>query len=148
MTQHTIVAVGFDGSDGSEQALRFATEEVIRRGASLRIVCAYEMPALTYTTGVDLPVEVTRELAAAAERLVQEAATRIRAMTSDVTVEAVSAPGRASRVLIDHATDAELLIVGTRHLGGAGRLFHGSVSTELVHHSPVPVVVVPAPAVI
>jgi nucleotide-binding universal stress UspA family protein len=39
--------------------------------------------------------------------------------------------------------DADLLIVGRRGLGGFGELVVGSFSHQLVHHSPIPVLVVP-----
>lgn len=140
-----VIAVGVDGSDDSAPALLFAATEAVVRGGSLRIICAYELPRLTYAAGIEMPIEVVRMMSAAAK---QEAAgavavARSVAGAADLEISGVAVPGRASRVLIDHSSDAAMLVVGTRRLGGAGRLFLGSVSTELIHHSPIPVVVVP-----
>ena len=40
------------------------------------------------------------------------------------------------------ASDADLIVVGTRGLHATKRLFLGSVSTKVVHHAPCDVLVV------
>ncbi len=141
------VIVGVDGSPDGRNALQFAVSEAVLRQVDLRIVCAYEMPALSFTAGFDMPMDLSRVLAAAAKAEVTSAIAfaRTAAQDAELNIEGISVPGRPSRVLMDHSTDAVMLVVGARRLGGAGRLFQGSVSTELVHHAAVPVVVVPGP---
>ena len=64
---------------------------------------------------------------------------------ADVKVTGSAVPGRPSQVLEEQSVGAEMLVVGSRpRLGGLGRLFLGSTSTELIHHATVPVVVVPS----
>jgi nucleotide-binding universal stress UspA family protein len=145
--ERPLVTVGFDGSDEAGRALEFATADALRRGAMLRIVCAYEMPALSYTAGVDIPTEVLRAFAAAARREVTRAVEMAKKLAGDASldIEGQAVPGRPSRVLMDYSSDADLLVVGARRLGGLSRMFLGSVSTELIHHCHIPVVVVPGP---
>ena len=46
------VVVGVDGSVRADGALEFALEEAALRGASLRIVCAWEIPPSVAVGGV------------------------------------------------------------------------------------------------
>jgi len=57
-------------------------------------------------------------------------------------VESVVREGAPAGVLLDEAQDAELLVVGSRGLGGFRGLLLGSVSQQCTHHAPCPVVIV------
>jgi nucleotide-binding universal stress UspA family protein len=46
-------------------------------------------------------------------------------------------------VLLEEAADADLLVVGSRGLGGFRGLLLGSVSQQCAHHAPCPLVIVP-----
>jgi nucleotide-binding universal stress UspA family protein len=82
-------------------------------------------------------VERTRK---AAEDLVAKAAAELDEPPS-VTVTAVS--GVAARELIDASRGADLVVVGSRGVGGFAQLVLGSVSNQVVHHARCPVVVLP-----
>jgi nucleotide-binding universal stress UspA family protein len=58
-----------------------------------------------------------------------------------VTVRA--ATGLPAEALLEAAADADMLVVGSRGAGGFKRLLMGSVSTQVTHHAPCPVVVIP-----
>jgi len=47
-------------------------------------------------------------------------------------------------IAVANDVDADLIVTGSRGLGGFGELLLGSVSHQLVLHAPVPVVVIPA----
>ena len=66
------IVVGADGSHGAEAALAFAVDEARLRGAELRLVSAWEIPAAVYETGfARVPLDVSDF-----ERLAQEALQR------------------------------------------------------------------------
>jgi nucleotide-binding universal stress UspA family protein len=140
-----IVVVGVDGSDGSVEALRFALEEARIRGAKLRAVNAWHIPPAVYGAGwapASVDLDEYRKLAEAA---LQKSLEDVGAEASGVTVTPVLEEGQPADVLCAEADNADLLVVGSRGLGGFRGLLLGSVSQQCAHHAPCPVVVVPAP---
>jgi nucleotide-binding universal stress UspA family protein len=83
------------------------------------------------------------ELAAGARRTLERALADAGDRTAGVDVEPVVREGAPARVLLEEADDADLLVVGSRGLGGFRGLLLGSVSQQCSHHAPCPVVVVP-----
>ena len=61
----------------------------------------------------------------------------------DIEVEERVVCGGASAVLIDQGATADMLVVGSRGLGGFKGLLLGSVSHQVVTHAPCPTVIVP-----
>jgi nucleotide-binding universal stress UspA family protein len=132
------IVVGVDGSPPSERALDWAIGEAQRSGAALHIVTAWVFPmALGYafTTTVD---DVRREAQARVDRAlahVREVAPGVHA--TGETTEQLPAPG-----LVAAAKGADLLVVGSRGLGGFEGLLQGSVSRYCTRHATCSVVVV------
>lgn len=60
---------------------------------------------------------------------------------SEVTVEPVAIAGPPASVLVDAARDADMLVIGSRGHGGFTALLLGSVSQQLAHHAPCPLVI-------
>ena len=77
-----------------------------------------------------------------AERVLREAVERVRSDHPSVAVETTVIEGPPARVLVDMSADADLLVVGSRGLGGFSGLLLGSVSQQCVHHAHCPVTVV------
>jgi nucleotide-binding universal stress UspA family protein len=139
------ITVGIDGSDGAHRALEWAMKEAAARHAPLAVVSVHEVPASGWTGNPvilspdDAAVEKARH---AAEELVAKAAAQLgESQPLSVTVRAVN--GFAAQELIEASRDADLLVVGSRGVGGFARLMMGSVSDQVVHHAYCPVVVVP-----
>jgi nucleotide-binding universal stress UspA family protein len=136
------IVVGVDGSDESKNALRWAVDEARVHGASVAAVHAWQapppVPELTPVPTYD--ISILPELREASVRFVAEVVKEVVG-ESDVSVEPAAVEGPAAAVLTDAARDADLLVVGSRGHGGFTGLLLGSVSQQLAHHSPCPVVI-------
>jgi nucleotide-binding universal stress UspA family protein len=140
------MVVGVDGSDPSRSAARWAAEEARLRGARLIAVHAWSyMPSLPVDS-LD-PMLVSPDFGDAlgrdAKRFVDQEVERLRSEAPGVDIEARSEEGPAATVLVEVAKGADLLVLGTRGHGGFSGLLLGSVSQQVSHHSPCPLVLVP-----
>lgn len=145
------IVVGVDRSDGSRAALRFALDEAKAHGAELTVIHAWEV-AVPYMPIVGAPVftigglpELERGVAAASENVVDELVDAL-GDTGGVSVHRRTVRGNPATVLLDAATDADLLVVGSRGHGGFTGLLLGSVSGQCAHHARCPVAIVRPPA--
>jgi len=136
------IVVGVDGSEAGREALRWAINEARCRNAAVEAVYAWHQPGLMsygYLSQIDLePFEedARKVLDAAVEGL----------EVAGVTVERKLLPGGAANVLVEESKGAALLVVGSRGRGGFSGLLLGSVSQQVAHHAPCPVVIIPPAA--
>jgi nucleotide-binding universal stress UspA family protein len=132
------IVVGIDGSEPSERALDWAVTEASRNGAPLHLVTAWMFPmALGYAFTATVP-QVHEAAGEACERAADEV--RRRAPQLRVSTQTVQqTPGPA---LVAASEGAELLVVGSRGLGGFEDLMMGSVSQYCARHASCSVVVV------
>ena len=134
------IVVGIDGSEEAGAALAFAIEEAELRKLSLRIVCAWSIPAIEYPGNAVVPTPDLAELAEEhANTVLREA---VATVGDRVIVEAIAVAGAPAEVLVEQAQGAALLIVGSRGHGVVASLLLGSVSTALAHHAPCPLTIV------
>lgn len=137
------VVVGVDIDKDHVSGLRFAFSAARSRGVALRAVQVWEPhPALVTETGVfvqafdDWREQVGAELRA-----------RLQAMAGEfpgVPVEVVQVVGQPVRHLLDEAEGAQLLVLGRDAKERLSGFTLGSVARGVLHHSEVPVAVVPA----
>jgi nucleotide-binding universal stress UspA family protein len=135
-SQRPIVLVGVDGSADSERAVAWATDYVHSTGGTLRLATAWDWP-----TFQDAPIALGDYDPARSARTQLRAVARRCGLPSD-RVDLVVSKGAPARVLLEQAKEADLLVLGTRGLGGFARLVLGSVSAACVHHAPCPVAIV------
>ena len=138
------VVVGVDGSPVAARALEFAAEEAALRGARLRIVSVWEIPPAVYGGGFGPPPDqsVLESFREHAETIAREAAESTGRAHPGLEVDALAREGQPAECLLDEAERASLIVVGNRGRGGFASLLLGSVSQQVVHHAPCPVVVV------
>lgn len=161
------IVVGYDGSSASLDAVEAAATEARWRAGRLNIVHVYEPSA---AKDVDEVAEVTattmwaggtpdrddamlanaRRSAASKEAHAQHEAQKavdrmVRGLGDTahgiVVTSTVTAGDKVAEALLEAAEQAELLVVGSRGLGGVRGLL-GSVSQHCVRHAPCTVLVV------
>lgn len=138
------VLVGVDGTPLSEAAIAFAFEAAAARGVDLIAMHTWsaritEDPVLDAIT--DWSAVETQERELLAERLAGWSE-----KYPDVAVRQRVTRGRPAHALLSEAGEAQLVVVGSRGHGEFAGLVLDSVSNQLVHRAPCPVVVVRATA--
>jgi nucleotide-binding universal stress UspA family protein len=136
MAAGTIV-VGVDGSAGSRRALEWALQEGRIRSAGVRVLIAWTY--LDQPTGDFDARYGESDVRALLDQVLDE----VGSDRTDVELERVVVCDLPARALLDAARGADLLVVGSRGVGGFKGLLLGSVSQQVVQHAPCPVVVVP-----
>lgn len=139
--------VGIDGSDGAQNALRWAVAHAEGRASGLELLTAWQSPAVgAYpVSGPDVLVVDDGEVEAAAAADVRALADRLPP-EFEVPVGFVVGRGGPAEVLLGAVEDASLLVIGSRGRGGFARLLLGSTSTQCATHATIPTAVVPVDA--
>lgn len=141
------IVVGYDGSAHSEHSIEWAMKEAALRRVPLTVLAVHPVAVSAWTRApITFPADEGEvgKARTSAQESVDKVAGQVGGERPAVTVRAIS--GVPAEELIKAGADADLLVVGSRGSGGFGRLLLGSVSSQVTHHAPCPVVVVPAAA--
>jgi nucleotide-binding universal stress UspA family protein len=134
---HGPVLVGVDGSAHSLAALAFGAEMAAARSSLLRVVMAVPdlVDAFGDVSGPDDP-----EIQSAQAQLLQytEAVLGAKAGTD---VEMLVVQGHPADVLVHHAAQSQLVVLGSRGRGTFSSLLLGSVGREVSQRATCPVLV-------
>ena len=133
------IVVGVDGSQSALHATRWAAQEAVRRDAVLRLVHVWQLPLL-------LPAEdlYAKELADQGREWLAAARAAALAVAPGIGVVTDLRTGQAAEELAEETEHADLVVVGSRGLGGFRSLLLGSVANALAVHAHCPVVVLRA----
>ncbi len=125
------VVLGFDGSDESLVAAEFAVAQARTLGATLRVVSASSMPTMNRAEQLN-PDLYLHAVERAQDTFEQSWRAWAEQHAEGVEWEFVGDVGAPARALADHSEDAGMIVVGSRGLGGFGRLLLGSTSRSLL----------------
>jgi nucleotide-binding universal stress UspA family protein len=134
------LVVGVDGSASSRAALRWAVRQAELTGGTVAAITVWNYPIFY---GMEI-AGAFDDIQHAAERVLAETVDTIKDTPVRIRQEVIQ--GNTAQVLLEAATDADLLVVGTRGHGGFAGALLGSVSNQCAQHAPCPVVIVPEPA--
>jgi nucleotide-binding universal stress UspA family protein len=138
------IVVGVDGSPNSEQALAFAFDLASRHGWDVVAVHAWEVPSYDIIVAPigEIPIPLS-DVADEEVRLAAEVLAGFRTDYPDVRVHEHLVRSSPVDALLDAATDAVMIVVGTRGRGPTLGAVLGSVSNGVLHKAHIPVAVVP-----
>lgn len=137
------VIVGVDGSCGAQIALEWAQHHVGRLGPIVAATCWHRpwWGSASHEFGHGLP-DADEVLEHRAIAHATAAVDRLDIGEDDPPV-VIAAEGMASERLLELASDAHLLVVGSRGRSPVVGSLLGSTSAHCAHHSTVPVAIVP-----
>jgi nucleotide-binding universal stress UspA family protein len=135
------VGVAFDGSAPSRAALAAGHAITADNDADLVVLSCFSGIPVLATGGVGYGVVIDEpELRASAQTELDQA---VAGLAGDVPVTGELLEGDPGILLAQRAAALDLLVVGSKGHGTFGRVLLGSVSHQLMCHSPTPVLVVP-----
>jgi nucleotide-binding universal stress UspA family protein len=142
------VLCALDASDHSVQALRFALDKIVKPEQGDKVIL-FQAAEPIRIVEAEYAFMSDPELNAVQQRIEQECRSNLEKLKAGLKVdsEAVVLVGDPRDLIPDYVAkhSVDLVVVGTRGRGKFKSLLLGSVSSHLVSHSPVPVLVVPSP---
>lgn len=136
------VVVGVDGSAGSDAALEFALEQAARCAAPLVALHTWGDVRISEREKTVWRTLNWAAVAAEQQQLFTERLANWQDKYPDVEVRLVVARDRPVRRMLDAATGARMLVVGSRGRGGIPGMLLGSTSQSLLSVAPCPVAIV------
>jgi nucleotide-binding universal stress UspA family protein len=140
-TEPTVVA-GVDGSSSAVQAAVWAGAEARRRGHPLRLVQVYALPQVSAPVAFGTHEQVRAGLAERAEGWLAEARDAVLAEHPGLDITTAAREWSPVTALIQESQHADLVVLGSRGLGGFTGLLVGSTAVSVVAHAHCPIVVV------
>jgi nucleotide-binding universal stress UspA family protein len=135
------ILVAVDGSPHADQALTHAIDLAESEHARLTLITASaELPATTFLAGA-VTCELIANARAEAEAILRRARDRV---PDDLPVTTLLSEQPIRSALLRQLKDGhhDLVVMGSRGRGAVRATLLGSVSHYVLHHSPVPVLIV------
>lgn len=137
------IVVGYDGSEHSSTAVDWAATEAISRGVGLTLIAATTVPMEGMRFGGSLlSPDAIDDLLEQLRDATQSRAEQVRAEHSRLDVDVKVALGSPASVLVEASASAELVVLGSRGMGGFRGLLVGSVGVQVASNAACPVVVI------
>ncbi len=148
-----MILIAYDGSDDAKAALLRATKLFPGQSATVLTVWQRFIDTMARVGGGMGMVADYEDIDKESENRARERADEGARLASDAGLEAVGAIAVVDTTIPDAilneaaAVEADAVVCGSRGYSGLKSLMLGSVSTHILQHADVPVVVVPSPEV-
>jgi nucleotide-binding universal stress UspA family protein len=136
------ILVGFDHSPAGAAALRWAARQGDMQGCHLHVIHTWEPePGEVASLTAEQHARMREAVVAGCTKGIKDV---LAGRSPDAGVEIEILEGPAGPILVEHARDASMLVLGLHERPGHRRLSAGSVSYYCLSHAPCAVVGVPA----
>jgi len=137
------IVVGYDGSEESNRAVQWAAKHAVQRSCSLHVVHCSLWVLLTNNRG-PVPGVADSGLERAAQKVLEEGVALAKETVPGLEVHGTLLHGTPRDHLAHVSAGSEMLVLGSRGLGGFMGLLVGSVSLEMAATAECPVAVIRA----
>jgi nucleotide-binding universal stress UspA family protein len=138
------ILAGFDGSESSRKAARFAHDLAEQTGAKVTLLYVLEPPRFLPIGPLDGFIATGTMPGKEEIDQVHQMLQKVAADLPKAQVEEMVQVGRPDHVIVEQAKalGVDLIVVGARGLSAGGRFLVGSISDRVVHEAGIPVTVV------
>ena len=137
-----VIVVGTDGSDTADVAVQRAAALAKMTGARVELVTGFrEDYSLVAGTGMYVG-DLAGDARKAADGCLESTAQRLRSEGIEVETHCMGGDPADAIIDIAEATDAGLIVVGSKGMKGGKRFLLGSVPNKISHHAPCSVMIV------
>ena len=143
------ILVAIDGSETADLALNFGLDIATKYSAEVLIISVFDTISQSLVSQGMLyaPNSITKyleELEAFHKRVLVEALKKEKKLKSNLNVSTKLLTGRAADIIVETANEGgfDLIVMGSRGLGGIKEFFLGSVSDRVADEAKCPVLIV------
>jgi nucleotide-binding universal stress UspA family protein len=137
-----VIVVGTDGSDTAEVAVQRAAALAKLTGARLELVSGYRDDfSLVAGTGM-YAGDLAGDARNSATGCLESAAMKLRADGIEVETHCMGGDAADALINIAEATNAGLIVIGSKGMRGGKRFMLGNVPNKVSHHAPCSVMIV------
>ena len=143
------ILVAVDGSKSADKALDFALDLAQKYSSKIVLISVFEPLSVSMMTlGIGLsPVNLATHIDGLVEfrkKILLDALKKAKNTNSELVVTKILAEGRPSDKIVETAKEqqCDLMVIGSRGLGGIKEFFLGSVSDRVADHAQCPVLII------
>jgi nucleotide-binding universal stress UspA family protein len=138
-----VIVVGIDGSDRSQPVLRWAVQQARAVHGKLQVVLAWQLPELADHVPMRIEATLDEEEEKRVDSLISATLNDLGIRENELQIETFVQEGGPVRLLLRHAKDADLLVLGSKGHGRDANKLLGSVTSSCLVQASCPVVIVP-----
>lgn len=145
------ILVALDGSQSANNALEYALDLAEKYASAVVLLTVVEpviVPKISRVAVPPVPKEVVdkykKGLKAGHQKILSKALKKVQETKGDLDVSTELVEGKPSEKIVEVARegDLDIIVMGSRGLGGIKEVFLGSVSDRVADQAPCPVLVV------